>query len=244
MWPSHDLHEDHMTYMKITWLTWRSHDLHEDHMMITWLSHDLCNCAWFDVPMCLCRGHNELDNPSLTQPLMYKVVDNRPSVPDLYAKQLEVCACVHMCMCVWWVYSLSSVYCISVSRGWFGDDWHFTSCCIVYWQTESLLYADWWLLSSCELVHHFVSPFHSPSHTSIPFCESYLHSNLPVLLPFHSAIYISIPFSASHTSIPFCQSYFHSILPVILPFQASHLRAHWSGMQSATDHITVWDTGT
>ena len=44
------------------------------------------------------RGHNELDNPSLTQPVMYKVVDNRPSVPDLYTKQLEVC--VHVCMCV------------------------------------------------------------------------------------------------------------------------------------------------
>ena len=76
-----------------------------------------------------------------------------------------------------------------------------------------------------------VSPFHSPSHTSIPFCESYFHSNLPVLLhsilpfifPFHS-LPVILPFhSVSHISIPFCQSYFHSILPVILPFHfASH----------------------
>ena len=37
------------------------------------------------------RGHNELDNPSLTQPLMYDTILNRPSVPDLYTKELVVC---------------------------------------------------------------------------------------------------------------------------------------------------------
>ena len=49
---------------------------------------------------CVCRGHNELDNPTLTQPLMYKVIRNRPSVPDLYAKQLQVCVYVCVCVCV------------------------------------------------------------------------------------------------------------------------------------------------
>ena len=56
----------------------------------------LCVCVC--VCVCMCRGHNELDNPSLTQPVMYKVVDNRPSVPDLYTKQLEVCVHVYMCV--------------------------------------------------------------------------------------------------------------------------------------------------
>lgn len=36
------------------------------------------------------RGHNELDNPSLTQPTMYNVIDKRPTVPDLYTNELEV----------------------------------------------------------------------------------------------------------------------------------------------------------
>lgn len=34
-------------------------------------------------------GHNELDNPSLTQPTMYNVIDKRPTVPDLYTNELE-----------------------------------------------------------------------------------------------------------------------------------------------------------
>jgi probable 2-oxoglutarate dehydrogenase E1 component DHKTD1 len=34
-------------------------------------------------------GHNEMDNPSLTQPTMYSVIDQRPSVPDLYSMELE-----------------------------------------------------------------------------------------------------------------------------------------------------------
>lgn len=33
-------------------------------------------------------GHNELDNPSLTQPLMYDVIANRSSVPDKYRDSL------------------------------------------------------------------------------------------------------------------------------------------------------------
>lgn len=34
-------------------------------------------------------GHNELDNPTLTQPVMYDVIEKRSSVPDMYAKQLK-----------------------------------------------------------------------------------------------------------------------------------------------------------
>lgn len=35
-------------------------------------------------------GHNELDDPSFTQPLMYKVIKNRKSIPDSYADELVV----------------------------------------------------------------------------------------------------------------------------------------------------------
>jgi len=35
-------------------------------------------------------GHNELDEPSFTQPIMYKVIRNRPNVPDAYADKLVV----------------------------------------------------------------------------------------------------------------------------------------------------------
>ncbi|ELT94079.1 hypothetical protein CAPTEDRAFT_182291 [Capitella teleta] len=33
-------------------------------------------------------GHNEMDDPSFTNPIMYKAIKNRQSIPDLYAKQL------------------------------------------------------------------------------------------------------------------------------------------------------------
>lgn len=33
-------------------------------------------------------GHNELDDPTFTNPLLYKVIHNRSSVPDVYAKKL------------------------------------------------------------------------------------------------------------------------------------------------------------
>lgn len=36
------------------------------------------------------RGHNELDEPSFTQPLMYEKIRSRSSVPVLYEKQLIV----------------------------------------------------------------------------------------------------------------------------------------------------------
>ena len=34
-------------------------------------------------------GHNEGDEPSFTQPLMYKIIDKRPTVRDLFAQRLE-----------------------------------------------------------------------------------------------------------------------------------------------------------
>ncbi|XP_018378530.1 PREDICTED: probable 2-oxoglutarate dehydrogenase E1 component DHKTD1, mitochondrial isoform X2 [Trachymyrmex cornetzi] len=33
-------------------------------------------------------GHNELDDPTITNPLMYKIIQNRASVPDRYAEKL------------------------------------------------------------------------------------------------------------------------------------------------------------
>ena len=35
-------------------------------------------------------GHNELDDPSFTQPTMYNVIQNRKSIPEMYANQLKV----------------------------------------------------------------------------------------------------------------------------------------------------------
>ncbi len=35
-------------------------------------------------------GHNEVDDPSFTQPKMYDVIRNRRSIPDQYAEQLVV----------------------------------------------------------------------------------------------------------------------------------------------------------
>ncbi|TMW42875.1 hypothetical protein DOY81_012048, partial [Sarcophaga bullata] len=34
-------------------------------------------------------GHNELDDPTFTNPLVYAIVNNRKSVPDLYAEKLK-----------------------------------------------------------------------------------------------------------------------------------------------------------
>ena len=39
------------------------------------------------------RGHNEMDNPALTQPTMYNIIDSRSTVPDLYTEQLQVRIC-------------------------------------------------------------------------------------------------------------------------------------------------------
>ena len=35
-------------------------------------------------------GHNELDDPSFTQPNMYKIIHSRKSIPDLYAEKIVV----------------------------------------------------------------------------------------------------------------------------------------------------------
>ncbi len=33
-------------------------------------------------------GHNELDQPHFTQPLMYQIIDKRPPIYELYRKKL------------------------------------------------------------------------------------------------------------------------------------------------------------
>ena len=35
-------------------------------------------------------GHNELDDPSFTQPIMYNVIHSRKSIPEIYAEQIKV----------------------------------------------------------------------------------------------------------------------------------------------------------
>ena len=35
-------------------------------------------------------GHNELDDPSFTQPIMYEAIRNRKSIPDSYADKVVV----------------------------------------------------------------------------------------------------------------------------------------------------------
>ena len=35
-------------------------------------------------------GHNELDEPSFTQPRMYTTIRSRPNIPDAYADRLVV----------------------------------------------------------------------------------------------------------------------------------------------------------
>ena len=35
-------------------------------------------------------GHNEMDDPTFTQPIMYNIIQNRLSPPDMYADRLKV----------------------------------------------------------------------------------------------------------------------------------------------------------
>ena len=53
------------------------------------------SCDTVDASHDSLRGHNEMDNPRLTQPTMYSVIDERPSVPDLYSTELEVTRTVY-----------------------------------------------------------------------------------------------------------------------------------------------------
>lgn len=45
-------------------------------------------------------GHNELDNPSFTQPIMYNVIKNRISIPDHYADTIVVSGCLIVTSCI------------------------------------------------------------------------------------------------------------------------------------------------
>jgi len=42
-------------------------------------------------------GHNELDEPSFTQPVMYSAIRSRPNIPDAYAAWLVVSCCCLFC---------------------------------------------------------------------------------------------------------------------------------------------------
>ena len=42
-------------------------------------------------------GHNELDEPSFTQPRMYGAIRSRPNIPDAYAQRLVVSCCWFRC---------------------------------------------------------------------------------------------------------------------------------------------------
>ena len=59
--------------------------------------HVVCSIAVFMLyilkvfSLCLIfRGHNELDDPSMTQPEVYQHIDSLTTVPDTYWEQVSV----------------------------------------------------------------------------------------------------------------------------------------------------------
>lgn len=54
--------------------------------MVFHFHHELCP-TFFNVSF---RGHNELDLPGITSPLMYEKIAARKSVPELYEHKLLV----------------------------------------------------------------------------------------------------------------------------------------------------------
>ena len=136
-----------------------------------------------------CSHALALKASSLTQPVMYNVINNRSSVPDLYVKQLEVCVYGNEPQS-----NYHHVHLTTVCSGCANNCWRdFKSDHVLCWWTQPVSPAGWWLYPSCESVQ--------------------------------------------------ASSCFHSILLVTIPFQDSHLRAHWSGVRPAPNHITAWDTG-
>lgn len=79
---------------------WRSHSNIETISARTLL----LICSYTEDGLCFCdalfdrvqpnkhisRGHNELDEPAFTQPVMYEQIRSRQSVPTLYEEQLIV----------------------------------------------------------------------------------------------------------------------------------------------------------
>ena len=49
----------------------------------------LINARLFLINAHLYRGHNELDDPSITQPQMYKIINNIKTVPDTYWEEVR-----------------------------------------------------------------------------------------------------------------------------------------------------------
>lgn len=45
------------------------------------------------------NGHNEQDDPSVTLPLTYSIIEHHPTVLELYEQQLEVGSHLWLAMC-------------------------------------------------------------------------------------------------------------------------------------------------
>ena len=59
-----------------------------------------------------------MDDPSFTQPTMYSVIDNRPTVPDLFSEKLKVMMCLKFVNSTWFVEFTNFKHCsCSVDAG-------------------------------------------------------------------------------------------------------------------------------
>jgi hypothetical protein len=72
-------------------------------------------------------GHNEMDEPTFTQPLMYNTITARKNIPDIYASRIVVSMRLHRHVHPlqrYTIYSSNSFICNCV----FTVDWFLTDC--------------------------------------------------------------------------------------------------------------------